>query len=268
MKLYRGTQRTSPIGVKKALSYTPSLPVAVIYSARPGDVWGRKPARFTANSTVHVAKLVPGAKVVELCSHANYCSFQHVLDVLQYKEPDGLTWDEAGDVLTYLHKRLIGRQLGGEFSYKIFDEDGDEMEDFNLPFSIQDPYTPIRTFQEDFEYDDEIGEQLVADAYIFADAPRFKIVAQRLGYDVVAYQDVFAGGVDAAEELLHCGIYDMDGVDEEQDLSDEFVPVHMTYRPLHDGAITIVKALPVTQVLPEVSCALPDTTALKARLLR
>lgn len=269
MKLYRGTQREISKGKKKTPSYTPSLPVAVIYSAHPG--YGGNPY-FLPSSTVHVAELQDNARIIELCSHNNHCSFQRVLDVLQYGEPNGLTWDEALKILWYMHFRLTGRNAGGDFLYKVFNEEGDTENEFDLPLSLSDPITLIYEFREEFEYDDKIGSRLLADAFIFADAPRFGIVGSRLGFDAVSYRDIFSAEK-AAKVLLSCeDIYDLEGVDEEEDLEEEYVPAHKTVRPLHDGAIQIVESIPTAQLLPTVACVVPGDDPrlkqMKSRLLR
>lgn len=257
MKLYRGTQRQAIKGTKKVTSWTPSLPVAVIYSARPGDAWGSREAAFLPTSTVHIGDLKPRAKVLNLCGGGNYCSFGAVLKELQYEKPDGISHAEAIKILTYMHNRLIGKVGGGDFTYRIEDEDGDERE---FPLSLRE--TPLSMWRDEFDWDTDVVNELRADTYIFADAPAVRRAAIKLGFDAVQYDDVFSGGPSAAKELLGCdSIYQMEGVDKDWDLENEYVPLHTTIRPLHKDAIVNTESVSTESVLPEVVCEAPKKKA-------
>lgn len=267
MKLYRGTQRKEPKGVRKSPSWTPSLPVAVIYSAVPGDPFSHShpDAYFLSTSTVHIAELPKNTHVIRLCGNGISCSFYEVLTQLKYGEPDGITYDEARKILNYMHNRIMGKAAGGEFQYKIVDEDGDEVEE---SFSFRS--SRISEFRDEMEYEEplEIAERLLADTFIYADAPSFKTAAKRLGYDVVRHADVFVGGISAAESLLGCDVHELDGVADDLDLEDEDVPVHETYRPLHEDAIIVKESVPSEELLSKVSCRAENPRRLKRVLSR
>lgn len=273
MKLYRGTQRETLKGRQKLPSYTTELSIAVIYSAVPGDAWNDQPPHFLSTSTIHVAELADDAKILSLCDRQTYCSFAQVLRQLQYGEPEGITDQEARRILNYMHNRLTGKTAGGEFIYVLFDEDGDRRDASELPFSIRDPYTLIRDFRDDFDdyYEVkevmELSQRLVADTFIFADAPAFRIAAKRLGYAAVLYEDVFAGGAVASEALLGCDTEELE-IGEALDLEDEWVPTHDTIRPIQPDAIVLMESVPAKSLLPEVSCGQQRANKrLKKRLL-
>jgi hypothetical protein len=270
MRLYRGTQLAKQKGRQKVTSWTTSLPVAVIYSARPGDVWGGTPPRFLSTSTVHVGEMSDDAKLLVLCDGNNACSFGQVMEELDYDKPDGLTYAEARKILQYMHNRLIGRTTGGSFSYVVFDDEGEPMDEHEVPFSLRDPETLISyAFIEEWEYEPEkIGPLLWADAFVFADSATFRNVARRLGYDAVIYMDVFQGGEFAAPPLLGCDVYELDGVDEVFEIyEDETLPAHETVRPLHKDTIKDTETVPTETLLPEVSCKAANP-GLKRKLLR
>jgi len=268
MKLYRGTQSRELGGVRKMASWTPSLPVGVIYSARPGDPWGSK-SKFLPTSTVHVGELTDDHKVLRLCAggYGTYCSFREVLLLLEYGEPDGITDEEAKKILNYMHNRLTGRAKGGEFLVKVVDEDGIELEEDDLPFSLRNPYTVVRAFRDEFDsWGLDVAEYLEADAFIYADAPKFLVAAQRLGYDAVSYEDVFLGGTYAARDLLGCDVEDLQGVEENEDLEGNDVPTHETIRPIRADVIDVDESVPVSTMLPIVTCE--GVAQLKEKLLR
>lgn len=247
MKIYRGTQRTAIEGCKKLLSFAPSLDVAMIYSAHPGDVWSRRPAGFLPTSTIHIVEM-PNARILNLGEGDNFASFSGILRQLRFGEEHGITEEEARKILNYLHNRLTGRVPGGEFTFKITDEDGDEVE---FDFSFRE--TDISQFRDEhFEWDHDTASQLEADTFIFADAPAVRTVARRLGYDALSYEDVFSGAVTAAPQLLGREVEDLEGVEMNFDIEGRDVPVHQTIRPLHDLTCT---TKPTSEILATLKVA-------------
>lgn len=249
--LYRGTQTSEDRTVRGTSSWTPSLPVALIWSAYPGDL-GR-PARLLESSTVHVGRLRPGAKVLKLCGGSNICSFAEVLRALQYGKDQGISHEEASKILTYLHNREIGRAAGGEFQYRVVDEDGEEITDADIGFSVRSPVTRVREFRDGpWQWDpDEAAAQLDADAFVFADAPAVHRAARALGYDALWYMDVFDGGTYAAPDVLNVEVDELEGVEWDTGVDEEDVPTHETYRPLSEGAVVIERATPTLQAIEQ-----------------
>lgn len=274
MRLYRGTQLAKVRGRQKTTSWTTSLPVAVIYSARPGDVWRGTGTRFLDTSTVFVAELAPGTLILDLCERGPNCSLWKVMQQLKYGTSNGITLEEVEKIVQYMHNRLVGRVAGGEFSFVFFDEDGEPYDDEDVPFSVRNPYS-ILSWHFMTEFDDdprEVALRLWADSFIYADSATFRKVARRLGYGAVRYQDVFQGGVFSAPELLGCEIDELEGVEMDLDIhEDEEIPVHETLRPLYKDVITIERNVPVAELLGQVSCKpVVETRAstLKDKLLR
>lgn len=255
MRLYRGTQRPQVGGLHRLTSWTVSLPVAVIYSARPRDGW-RGP-RFMEGSTIHEAELPDTARVLHLCGGSPTCSLADVMKALRFGHPHGLTRDEARRILNYLHNRLVGRTHGGQFLFKALDEDGDAITDEDVPFSLSQPETVVSVFREDV-FDDvgpeAAGDLFFADTYVFADSPSVRKAARRLGYDALGYQDIFEGTDEAADRLLGCDVLDLEEVDEAPDINAQDVAVHQTIRPLHPEALVPLGSVPTVEVLPQVSC--------------
>lgn len=255
--LYRGTQRPEIEGVRKGLSYTTSLPAAVIWSTMPPDVFAHDPKRRKAQvlpgSTVHIAELRT-KKVLELAEN-NYTSFRDILLRLEYGDRNGIDEEEALKVLWYLHNRIIGRAKGGEFLYRVVDEDGELVDERDLPLSFTDPLTAVSEFREEFEFDPtlETAARLSADAFIFSDAPAAQKVARRLGYKVFLYHDVFAGGEGVSEQLFGIPVYELAGVDTEYDLEDDKVPTHETYRELVAGAVKPVETVRTRALLRDIT---------------
>lgn len=249
--LYRGTQTSQDKTVRGASSWTPSLPVAIIWSARPGQLGDS--AEFLESSTVHVGRLRAGAKTLQLCAHSNVCSFAEVLQALRYREDGGIPEEEATKILNYLHNRETGRVRGGEFAYRVIDEDGEEVTEADIPFSIRSPVTRVSEFRDGDWYDDpqEAAGRLEADAFIFADAPAVLRAARSLGYDAIRYLDVFDGGTWAAPELLGVEVDELDGVEMDSDLEYEEVPVHETIRPLSPEAITLERSMPAPEAIEQ-----------------
>jgi len=254
MLLYRGTQRPEISGVRKGLSYTPSLAAAIIWSSVPPDVWSRREAVFLPTSTVHRARLKRSAKVLSLAED-NYVSFDHVLAILGYGERDGIDHAEALKILQYMHNRITGRARGGEFLYRVVDEDGEELNERDLPFSLSNPMTLIGEFKDEFGGDDSIAARLRADTFIFADAPATQRAALKLGYDALHYRDLFAGAESVSEKLLGIRADDLEGVETDYDLQGEDVYVHETYRPLKAGAIEVVDSVLTKDLLRQVDLA-------------
>jgi hypothetical protein len=234
MILFRGTQRVGLPGVRKGVSYTPSLPVALVWSAVPGDAWGRTPPQFLPTSTVHFAKLNT-KRVLDLGD--NHTSMGIVLRALRYKKRGGIELDQVIRIFNYMQNRVTGKAPGGDFKYQEVGEDGETIEP---DWSFR---TQIQLWREDFQMysdgDDNLLGRIIADTFIFADAPAVQRAALALGYEAIKYSDVFVGGTYAAPKLFGKdvdGEY-LQGVDMEYDLEGEDVPTHVTYRPLTPGAI-------------------------------
>jgi hypothetical protein len=250
--LYRGTQIPDVKGYHTSLSWTPSLPVAVVWSARPGDVWSRREAAFLTTSTIHVGQL-QSRKILEL-SEYTYSTFGGVLRELRFGKKGGISMDEAMKILVYMHRRLIGRARGGEFLYKVRGPEWEDLDEADLPFSLMDPVTLISEFADEFDSyaDTDFADRLQADTYIFADAPAVQRAAKEQGHEVLLYPDVFQGGSYISEKLMGLPARNMKFVDMDRDIEGDEVPVHDTYRPLVEGAIVVTETLPTAQVLANV----------------
>jgi len=249
MKLYRGTQKPKPeLGVRGAPSYTPILEVAMVWSAMPGDMWARRKSSFLKGSTVHIAELNTD-KILDLRGLGTYASLGDVLRKLDYdRYPD---FDETLKIYNYLHNRVIGKAKGGEFRYKVFDEE-EELSESDVPFDLRNPQTLISWEARDDFYSEptiDVSDRLVADTYIFIDAPAVQKAARSLGYECIVYTDIFQGGETAINELL--GIYceDITGIAVEYDIDDEEVPAHDTYRQLTKDAIIILESKQTNDIL-------------------
>lgn len=263
MKLYRGTQYPKAKGRQKVTSWTPSLAVATIYAARPpGDTFsGRDTAAFRDTSTVHSAKLRKGARVLDLCSGQNTCTFSTMMKELQFGEPDGMTQEDGVKILQGLHGRYM-REVGwsgGPFQYIVFEEDepDEPMDPEEVPFDIRHPQTLISyEVLEEFEWRDMWGvaQRFVIETFALADSPTVRNVARRLGYDAITYQDVFYGGRAAAPLLLGCDVFDLPGVTEGGGIEEDDVPLHQTFRPLNKGTLVDRRMVPLKEVLPQVQC--------------
>ena len=156
-------------------------------------------------------------------------------------------------VLNYLQNRLTGKARGGEFRYRVLDEDGEERDEADLPFSFSASQTLLSGFREEFSDDGgmDVAHRLTADTYIFADAPATQQAAARLGHDAFRYQDVFEGGPSAARDLLGIDIADIACVEDEQDLQGEWVPSHDAVRPLAAARVERVWARPAAELADE-----------------
>lgn len=255
--VYRGTNRPEIKGVRKGLSFTYSLPVAVIYSSVPGDPFARsrelQKAHFLPSSTVHVAT-VNAHHSLEF-PQLPYMTFREALRLLNYGFDGGISGDEAVKILNYLHNRLIEKAKGGPFKYQVLDEDdGEPLTEENLPLSFTSPITLLSEFRDSWAWDGNLdtAELLVADSYIFADAPAFQRSAVAQGYDSLIYPDVFESAEYATEDLIGQPVWDLEGVEEEQDIEGEFIPVHMTLRILDPNIVVETISYPTEEVLPEI----------------
>lgn len=260
MMLSRGTQKPDDKGIRGAASYTPSLPVAIIWSAVPGDMWARKPAHFLPTSTIQFARLKTGEGRILRLSDSNYESFAEILGLLKYGERGGIDQDEAVKILQYMHNRIIGRARGGEFRYIVLDEDGRPEDEGALPLSFTNPMTLIGELKDAFEWDDRHflvshANRLTADTYIFADAPAVQRAAVKLGYEAISYPDLFVGGESAAKQLLDMEIEDLQGIQMQRDIDSDEVPTHETIRPLTKGAVEPIKAVRTLDLLKEIDKA-------------
>jgi hypothetical protein len=241
---YRGTQREALHGVHAALSFTDSIDVATIWSAAPGSAFAsikeNRQARFLPTSTVHAAYLAMRRPIVW---DDNYISLSDVLSTLRFGRDGGITVEEVGKIYNYLHNRLTGKAKGGEFRYVIRDEDGEiEEESDGLDFSGR---TRILDEKDLFLETEDLAtaSRLAADAFIFADTPMVLKAAQRLGHDGIVHGDVFDGASAASKDLLGRKVDSLDGVEEERDIDDEWVPTHRTYRPFHADQVVAVGAV-------------------------
>jgi hypothetical protein len=88
----------------------------------------------------------------------------------------------------------------------------------------------LRTLE--YGWQEDSGYRLQADTFIFADAPAVQRAARVAGYDCIVYSDVFEGGRHASEVLLGVDVEELPGIDLDEDLEDDLVVVHDTYRPL------------------------------------
>jgi transposase-like protein len=246
---YRGTQLRSIRGARKTLSFTPSLPVAVVWSSHPGNFWhGIKP-HFLKTSTVHKAEI---NSEKQLTLPWNHCSLSDVLKALNYQD-GGISDEEVRKIYQYLHNRLIGKtKYAGDFSYRLYDDEGEEVDDYEVPFSLRRPQTTISWYGIEQWDDDpclETASRLWADTFIFVDAPAVQRAAKDQGYNSIAYIDVFAGGEPASEHLFGCPVWDLAGVDEDTDLEGDDVPVHWTVRPLDKRIIKILERVPAEEIV-------------------
>lgn len=255
MIVYRGTQRRDVEGALKSLSFTDSLPVAVIWSSLPGDVWANRPTKFLSTSTVHAYEVFPRNTLV-LGGEEPGMSLGDVLRALDY--PNGITPDETRKIFIYLHKRLLGRTKGGGlFNYLYVDEEGDEYTDDDLSFDLTNPETMLSKalWDWDGEFEDEavtnIANRLYIDNFAFADAPAVQRAAIKLGYDSIAYVDAFAGGADASKELFDVPVNKLVGVRMEWDIvaGNKKIPTHLTLRILDDRIVKQRWSFPTSDVL-------------------
>lgn len=241
-EIYRGTQRTTIEGALKGMSFAATLPVAIIWSAIPGDIFANRPTKFASSSTVHIATVMDG-KALNL-GDLIYCSFGDILRVLRYDEEDGITFEEAKKILTYMHNRLMGKARGGDFTYEISDDEEDDYFSFTS--------TRISRFRDDWEYNlsIEFADRLIADTFVFADAPAVQRAALALGFDTLQYEDVFQGGELAAKDLF--GIDNVEilaGIEYSIDLKGDEVPSHETIRILDPSKISQIVSTPTNAVL-------------------
>ena len=260
MKTYfRGTltaaQEQTALG--GAPSWTPCLGAAVVWSAKPPDLWSSVPgydrARFVVGSTVTAAK-VSAANVLNLGGLDQ--SLGDVLRSLSFEEGGGITRDEAMRIFNYLHSRLIGKARGGEFKFRVFDGDGEAMDPQDVPLSFSAPQTLISMARDDFEYaipGDALAEadRVLADTFIFADAPIVQKVARRLGFDAIVYLDAFGGGPGALRDLMGITPEQVCCLTEEDDpFSDDLDAVwaHETLRPLSEEIVKVEWSEPAPKV--------------------
>lgn len=219
-------------------SYTPLATAAAIYSTHPGSEFGEKPSMFET-STVQPAFIRAG-KPLKIPYTAT--TFGDVLRKLRYGEPNGITDDEVLRVLAYLHNRIVGATgevFSGDFSYKIVDEDGEEVEaDWG---DLLHGRTQILNLRDEIEsWPDETLEKadtLQAPTYVFADSPTVKKVAERLGYDAFVYSDLFGPG-EMSQMLFNKAGEDLEGVEQEDDwLTDDDVLAIQTIRPFSEDQV-------------------------------
>ncbi len=236
---YRGTQRRAIQGVRKGLSFTDSLAVAAIWSAVPGDAMASgkesQRARLLPTSTVHAAYLAIRRPLVY---HENHVTLGDVLHDLRFNKEGGITTEEVLRVYNYLHNRLTGRARGGEFEYKVVDEDGETVEWDSFSFTR----TQILDERDGFEAwpEADTAGRLVADTFVFMDSPAVQEAARRQGFDGLLYEDAFQGGEYAALDILGRKARDLEGVDVTYGLDGDRLITHRTVRPLDEAALILV----------------------------
>jgi len=239
--LFRGTQTEKSERTARGLvSYTPSLAAAIVYSAMPGDSWRNKEAHFTPKSTVQVIQLKK-VKVLDLRPLGLYAALSEVLGIIGYDK--NISKDEVRRVYNYMHNRLTGRAKGGDFRYKVYDTEGEEVYADSVPLSFPHPQTLISyEAREEFDEYPSIATtaNVVADTFIFVDSPAIQEAAQRLGYAAILYTDVFEGGVKAAKDLLGLSkknFIAFHGLRRDHDIEQDFVLAHDTFRIISNSAI-------------------------------
>jgi hypothetical protein len=236
LMLYRGVRRPSLKGRIHTESYTDSPDVASIYSASPATYeFGEGASVFPVHLSIKNPVHLPEAQ------H----TFGDVLKVLKYGQPNGITQDEAIKMLNHLVNResdqnlpfWVSRTKTGlpGFKYTVHDDEGNELDDGDLPFSLTMSQSWLREFRDDFKYmhDNEVLEnahRLKADTYAFVDTPRFKAVAERLGHDGVIHQDIFDTVHDTAPKILDKKPSEVKGLNENYGAKD-YNYSHVTYRP-------------------------------------
>lgn len=232
VRVYRGTQRGDSSTVRGAPSFTSSREVALVWSAVPGG-WSRDP-HFLPTSTVEFVE-IRTSRVLRIGVDRTWSSIGEVVKAL--KMPD----EEVRKVFSYLHNRIFGKARGGEFRYLVRDEEGEERGEDEVPFSLLRPESLLSEAREDFRYDPGVVDRVFVDSFALADAPAVQRAALAAGYDAIVYRDVFEGGRGAAEVLLGKDVLDLDGVEEDEDLSGEMVPTHLTIRPLDSSRVFIIE---------------------------
>lgn len=182
----------------------------------------------------------PDARVVDVEMDGSATSLAHVLRVTGYGKPNGIPDVEVRKILNYLHNRVMGKIAGHnpEFQYRVRDpEQGDDKDSEDMELDLGDLLrgrTSFLVLRDELDYEDplEVGERLVADTYVFVDAPAVQRAAKAYGLGALRYLDVFEGGITAAPALFDREVDDLDGIDRVLDLEGEDVPVHVTVRPL------------------------------------
>jgi hypothetical protein len=155
-----------------------------------------------------------------------------------------------------MHKRTLGQAQGGDFGYKLVDEEGNERDESEVPLSFSHPESMISLAREDWVYDPTLdtADLLSADTFIFVDAPAVQRAVLARGFDVMVYVDIFQGGEGAAKELLGCDVTDLDLIDEGMDLKDDWQTVHDTVRILDPAVVVEMSAVPTASLLDRRYC--------------
>lgn len=257
MKTYfRGTLTadTSKTALGGAPSWTPCLGAAIVWSASAASVWSTdksfRRARFEEGSTVTAAR-ISAAKVLDLGGPDQ--SIGEVLRALSFEDGDGITTDEALRIFNYMHNRLIGKARGGEFKYRVFDENGEPLDVADVPLFFSRPETLISMAREDFDGDLSVADRVTADVFIFADTPIVQKVARRLGFEAIVYLDVFGGGPGALHDLMGLKPEHVDCLTEEDDpfaddWRDDTAWFHETIRPLSADIVQVEWSEPAVNV--------------------
>lgn len=255
---FRGSQGRDPAQTRLTqLSFTPCLGAALVYSAVPADAWSSSKTlsktHFVPDSTVSAAT-IRSAKTLDWMWLS--MSLGDVLRSLRFGKENGITEEEVRRVLNYLDKRAVGRVAAGEFKYKIFDEDGEAYERGEEPWALLS--TGIGYIRDEWDGDPSIGvvERLAADTFVFVDTPLIQKVAERLGFQAVRYIDAFTGAKYAFRDLLKIEPEDVECLEEEMDLEDDYIWSHETLRPLTGADVEYVWQGPAQAVAQDVLAGL------------
>lgn len=246
--VYRGTQRGDSRTVRGSPSYTSSVGAALIWSAVPGS-WNSDP-HFLPSSSVCASKL-KADRVFSIGEGRTWSTVGEVVRALQISD------EETRKIFSYLHNRLMGKASGGEFGYRVEDEEGEELHEDEVPFSLLRPETLMSVCRDELEYDPSVVDRVKVDAFVLADSPAVQRALARNGYDAVVYRDVFQGGSSASEDLLGIDVLDLPGVEEDLDLRDEDVPTHLTIRPVDLSSVEVLWQKPSLEVIEEMKKELP-----------
>jgi hypothetical protein len=249
---YRGTQRPEIAGKLPTRAFSDDPDIASIYAAAPhGNEMDGLSASYVDGSSVHRAQLAI-QNPLDLSDYGHVMTLADFMGEMQYDKPNGMTEEEATKVVNYLINRERdqdrwffepGKTGAGPFRYVYYDEDGDEIGE--ELYSITRVYTPLEQFKDDWEmtYSTdqllEVAARLEVDVYTLVDSPRFKVVAQRLGYDGVIHQDEMSGAV-VAKDLMGKEVADIRGLRRGQPQSSQSMDskhVHTTVRPFKDEQI-------------------------------
>lgn len=259
---FRGTRTASSqltrLGVT---SWTPCLGAAIVWAAQPARALTHSSkATFLPTSTVTAAHIA-SRKTLSLGGPDE--SVGQVLRRLRYGKRGGIGEDEARKVFVYLHNRAIGRVSAPLFKYRVFNEDGEVLDERDLPLSLRDPMTLISEALSEFEYaGDEalhVADRVSVDAFALADAPAVQREAIRQKFDAIEYVDAFGGANYAFEDLLGIPPEQVPCLIEDEDpFGDDLGWFHQTVRPLTDSIVTVQWSEPAEKIAVEYVASIRD----------